>query len=71
MGILSQNTKKKISLPCGCMPGYFQCQVSQQLWENYEKIARLYSCGMATNLELQNARNAYEAHYAALYEAQP
>lgn len=68
MSILPPNHRKKVSLPCGCVPGYFQCKVSQQLWEAYARIANLHTYGMATNLEVNAARNAYEAHYSEMYE---
>lgn len=67
MSILTWNNRKKVSLPCGCVPGYFQCRISQQLWEAYAKIANLHTYGMATNLEVNAARDLFEAHYADMY----
>lgn len=68
MAILPLNHRKKVSLDCGCVPGYFQCKVSQQLWETYAKLANLRTYGMATDQEVIAARDAYEAHYAEMYE---
>ena len=70
MAILTRNNRKKVSLDCGCVPGYFQCKVSQALWETYAKIANLRTYGMATDQEVIAARDAYEAHYAEMYEVQ-
>jgi len=68
MSILPPKQRKKVSLPCGCVPGYFQCKVSQQLWETYARIANLSTYDMATQSEVNAAREAYEAHYAEMYE---
>ncbi len=68
MSILSQNRRKKVSLDCGCVPGYFQCKLSQELWEKYAKIANLHTLGMAAQSEVNAARDAFEAHYAEIYE---
>lgn len=71
MSILSRNRRKKVSLDCGCVPGYFQCRKSQELWEAYAKTANLATYGMATQAEVNAARDAYEAHYAEMYVEVP